>query len=99
MKYETFEFFPYYKCGDDMCGHLKGAKGNVSKAFESWAKHMESVAKEMRRLAEITKGTDIGVQADTHMVMLENLDTKTERLLKKEKLVNVMKHDVPDEDL
>jgi hypothetical protein len=98
MFYKSYEFMPYYKCGDDLGFHVGKSKGDPAKALIAWAEQMEAGAKAARRIAEIIKGTKTGVQADTHHVSFDNLNRKTEKALAKDPAISVLKHKVEDED-
>lgn len=73
---------PYWKAGSDCSSHLSSSK-TTRQALVSWAKHLESSAKNLRKLAKIVTGTDVKIdQADTHFVSLTGNEAALQKAVK-----------------
>ena len=66
-------YIPYFKSGDDLAGHLEQHKDPV-KALRAWADQLEAGAKAIREIAKHFEGGRIEIQADTHMVIFDDVD-------------------------
>ena len=66
-------YIPYFKSGDDLAEHLGQHKDPV-KALRAWAAQLEAGAKAIREIAKHFEGSRIEIQADTHMVIFDDVD-------------------------
>ena len=91
-----YSLYLHYKQGDDLHHYLNNAKGNISKAFTSWAEHFEYCHRVCKELADCLKGYKIDIDASVHFIAFYPKDKRSRELLEqlaKDGIINAEEYD------